>query len=313
MDPSALNWDLCRSFLAVMSEGNLSRAARTLGLTQPTLGRHIDEIEAALGSALFTRSQQGLAPTDAAFELKPHALAMAAAADALVRSASGNAAEARGVVRVTAPEFLGGEFMPSILTRFHEAYPEVIIELALTNVTENLLQREADIAVRMVRPEQTGLFARLIGKVRFGLYAHRSYLKKHPAPRTLSQLSNHTLVGFDRKAAAIQALREMPNAPLRESFAFRSDNPMAQLAVVREGYGIGRCPEAIARRYPDLVAVMPDDYSVEVDLWVAMHEDARNSRRTRLMFDHLATSLAAATSGKLGPRAPGAGRKGAKV
>src|SRR5882757_6624000 len=107
-----LNWDLCRSFLAVLREGNLSRAARVLQLTQPTLGRHIDEIEAALGVALFTRSPQGLTPTDAAFELRPHAEAMAAAGDALVRAASGNMAEARGIVRVTAPEVFGVELRP---------------------------------------------------------------------------------------------------------------------------------------------------------------------------------------------------------
>src|SRR5215813_2786705 len=112
MTKSNVNWELWRSFLAVMREGNLSRAARLLEITQPTVGRHIDELEAALGLALFTRSPHGLVPTDAAFELRPHAQAMATAADALLRAASGSAGEARGIVRITAPEVIGVELMP---------------------------------------------------------------------------------------------------------------------------------------------------------------------------------------------------------
>src|SRR3954464_7735390 len=109
MATPGVSWELWRSFLTVLSEGNLSRAARLLDLTQPTLGRHIDELERALGLSLFTRSPKGLAPTDAAVELRSHAQAMAAASDALLRAASGSAAEARGVVRVTAPEIVGAE------------------------------------------------------------------------------------------------------------------------------------------------------------------------------------------------------------
>src|SRR5258707_11626789 len=128
-----LSWEVCRSFLAVLREGNLSRAARALRLTQPTIGRHIDEIERTLSVSLFTRSPQGLAPTDAAFDLRPHAQAMASAADALARAASGNSQDARGVVRVTVPELVGAELMPAILTEFRAKHPAITIELVLTN------------------------------------------------------------------------------------------------------------------------------------------------------------------------------------
>src|SRR5690348_9663879 len=144
-----IGWELWRSFLTVLEQGTLSRAARLSGLTQPTLGRHIDQLEQALGLSLFTRSPRGLAPTDAAFELRPHAQAMATAADALLRAASGSAADAKGVVRVTAPEIIGVEILPPVLTAFRRQYPRITIELAATNVTHDLLQREADIAVRM--------------------------------------------------------------------------------------------------------------------------------------------------------------------
>lgn len=291
MTASALNWELCRSFLAVMREGNLSRAARALDLTQPTLGRHIDEMETALGVSLFTRSPQGLTPTDAAFELKPHAQAMASAAEALVRAASGGLDEARGAVRVTAPEIIGVEILPKILTAFHAQYPAVDIELVATNVTENLLQREADIAVRMVAPTQAALYARKLGPVRFGLYASRDYIARRGMPRTMAEVREHTLIGFDRAATAIQALRQIPSPVTREGFALRSDSPVAQIAMARAGFGIGRGADFIARLDGDLVPVLADEYCVTVDMWVVMHEDARGTRRTRLMFDHLVASL----------------------
>src|SRR6476646_935187 len=160
MPSSSLDWEICRSFLAVLREGNLSRAARALRLTQPTVGRHIDEIERALSVSLFVRSPQGLSPTDAAFNLRPHAEAMEAAAGAFVRAASGGTEEVLGTIRITASEFFGIEVLPPILTEFRNEHPGIVIELVATNRTEDLLRREADIAVRMVRPSQAALIAR---------------------------------------------------------------------------------------------------------------------------------------------------------
>jgi DNA-binding transcriptional LysR family regulator len=291
MTKNDIGWELWRSFLTVLEQGNLSRAARLSGLTQPTLGRHIDELERALGLSLFTRSPRGLAPTDAAFELRPHAQAMATAAGALRRAASGSASEAKGVVRVTAAEIVGVEILPPILTAFRKKYPGITIELAATNLTQDLLQREADIAVRMVQPTQTALVARKVRRIRFGLYAHRDYLKRHGTPRTMEELLNHTLIGFDKGAIAIKVLRQMPSPVSREAFAFRSDSALAQQAMVRCGFGIGRGADIAVRSDPNIVPVLADKYGLEVDMWVVMHEDARNSRRMRLMFDHLVNSL----------------------
>jgi DNA-binding transcriptional LysR family regulator len=294
-----VGWELWRSFLAVLREGNLSRAARQLGLTQPTVGRHIDELERALGLSLFTRSPRGLAPTDAGLELRPHAQAMAGAADALLRAASGGASGTRGVVRVTTSEIFAVEILPKIFAAFRARYPQVAIELSVTNVTQNLLEREADIAVRLPRPTQGALVARQVGKIRFGLFAHRDYLRRHGTPQTMEQLLDHTLIGFDKGAAlpALPALppflRDIPSPLTRDSFAFRSDSALAQVAMVRAGYGIGRGGDIAAQFYPDIVPVLAGKYGAELDLWVAMHEDARNSRRVRLVFDHLVKSLTA--------------------
>ena len=171
------DWSHYRAFLAVLNEGSLSGAARVLGLAQPTLGRQIAELERALGAALFIRSPRGLVPTDAARDIAPHAQAMAAAAGAMKRAASGGASEEAGVIRITASDMIGAEVLPSLLASFHRAHRGVTIELVLSNRVEDLLQGEADIAVRMVRPSQQALIARHIGTVGLGLYAHKLYLE----------------------------------------------------------------------------------------------------------------------------------------
>src|SRR5262245_27054043 len=259
MTSAPLSWELCRSFLAVLREGNLSRAARALHLTQPTLGRHIDEIEKALGVSLFTRSPQGLRPTEEAFQLKPHAQAMAEAAEALVRTASGGPEEARGTVRITVPELVGTELMPAILTSFRAKHPAIAVELVLTNATENLLERQADIAVRLVPPAQGALVARKVGQVRFGFYAHRDYIARSGMPRSLAELQKHTLIGFDTDVP-IRALRNNPFPISREACALRSDSPLALVAMGRAAFGIGGNADFIARKDPNLVPVLPEAY-----------------------------------------------------
>src|SRR5262249_36968072 len=146
----------------------------------------------------------GLVPTEAALNLVPHAEAMAAAADALVRAASGEADEPRGTVRVTASEFIGSLVLPRMLAPFREAHPGISIELALSNRNADLLRHEADIAVRMAPPTQSALVSRHIGKVRIVLFAHRDYLRQHGVPRDLTDIvARHALVGFDKDASAI--------------------------------------------------------------------------------------------------------------
>ncbi len=189
------SWDELRTFFEVVRDGSLSGAARRLGLTQPTVGRHIDALEDALGLALFTRSPRGLTPTPAAVTLAPHGEAMAAAAAALSRSASSEAALDKGAVRVTASEIVGCEVLPSIFADFRAKHPGVAIELAVTNRNEDLGRGDADIAVRMVRPTQSGLVARRIGATRIGLYARRDYCDRFGAPRSLAALRHHGMIG----------------------------------------------------------------------------------------------------------------------
>ncbi|MEW6640053.1 MAG: LysR family transcriptional regulator [Pseudomonadota bacterium] len=287
------SWSHYRSFLAVLREGSLSGAARALGMTQPTLGRQIAELEQDLGTALFIRSQRGLIPTDAGRDIAPHAEAMAAASGAIMRAASGGTAEAAGTVRITASEIVGAEVLPPLLASFRRAHPAVTIELSLSNRVEDLLAGEADIAVRMVRPGQQALVARRIGSVGLGLYAHRRYLEHAAAPLTLEAVMNdHALIGFDRATPFLRDLQEKLSIS-RDAFALRTDSDLAQLAAIRAGFGIGFIQHGIARRDPDLAAVLAGHVGFSLDMWLALHEDLRASRRLRLVMDHLTEGLAA--------------------
>lgn len=285
------SWDLYRSFLAVMREGSLSAAARTLAMTQPSLGRHVRELETALDLALFTRSPQGLVPTEAALRLLPHAEAMASSMAALRRAATAGDDDVRGVVRVTASEVIGTEVLPPMLTAFRREYPKVIIELAVTNRSEDLLRKDADVAIRMTRPTQQALVTRQLGRIELGLHAHRGYLRRHGAPTSLGDLRTHSLIGFDHEPPYVRTLRPRDLPWSRELFALRTDNDLAMLAAIRAGYGIGICQVPLAARDPKLVRLLPEQVSIPLETWAVMHEDLRRNPAVRRLFDHLATAL----------------------
>ena len=288
------DWNLDRSFVAVMDAGSLSGAARLLGIAQPTVGRHIETLEAALGAApLFTRSASGLRPTRAAEALAPHARSMASAAEALLRAASGQPADMSGVVRLTASDIVASEVLPPILTDFRLAWPGIDIELAPSNTQQDLLRRDADLAVRMARPTQNALFARRVGAVTLGFYAHRTYLERHGEPRDLADLRHHAILGYDRETPALAALDTIGFPVGRDLFALRTDDDRAQLACLRAGYGVGVCQRPLARRDPDLIPILADAFGFDLELWVVMHEDLKADRRMRALFDHVADGLKA--------------------
>ena len=289
------DWTLLRSFLAVWRRGSLSAAARTTGLTQPTLGRHIDELEQGLGLALFTRSPGGLVPTEAARGLVTHAEAMEAALAALVRAASagGDAAEPRGTVRIAASEIMGTFVLPDVLAPLRHGHPDIVLELALSNRTDDLLRRDADIAVRMARPKQDSLVARRIGWVPLGLYAHRDYVERFGLPDTLAALAEHHVVGFDRDDHSARAVVAGTLPVDRTLFSVRVDSDVAQVMAVRAALGIGMVQKALARQDPMLLPVLADEVSIDLDCWLAMHEDQRNAPPVRAVFDALATGLSA--------------------
>ena len=281
-----LDWTLWRSFVAVLRDGSLSRAARRLGLTQPTVGRHIDLLEQGLGAVLFIRSNDGLTPTALALSLRAQAEAMGAAAAHLSRIASGEAEAAAGQVRLTASEFVGREVLPALLATFLEDHPAIDVEVVLTDQNLDLLRNDADLAIRNAAPTQTQLVARKIGTVPIRFYAHRRYAERHGLPDSLEALMQHRLIGWAPYAARVPALAALP---LR--FAFSSPNDAALVTALRAGIGIGGCQAVVAAGEPDLLPVLPDFTLMDLPIWLAMHEEQRVLRRVRLLFDHLAEGL----------------------
>jgi len=287
------DWSLYLSFLAVLREGSLSGAARALKLTQPTIARHIEALERGIGLELFVRSQRGLSPTEGALELKPYAEAMAATSAAMLRAASGLGSTVKGTVRVSASEIMGAEVLPPILATLRERHPQLQIELVLSNAVDNLLAREADLAVRMVEPVHEALVVKRIGAVTVGLYAHPAYLDRAGRPRTLEALRKHSLIGFDRETPEIRSMRRRIKGFDAVRFAFRSDSDIAQLMATRAGFGIGFCQVALARRAPALERVLSGAFAMQLGVWLAMHENLRSTPRCRAVFDGLAAGLAA--------------------
>lgn len=286
------SWDLYRSFLAVLEQRSLSGAARQLGLTQPTLARHIAELEAHLGLTLFLRTPRGLLPTDAADTLGPHAAVIASATGALLRAASGTGKTLGGTVRITASEVIAAEVLPPILAQIRERWPGLEIELVATNVIQDLLRRDADIAVRTSPPAQDALIARSLGAITLGLHAHPSYLERRGTPKRLQDLQHHNVIGYDRISPAKRAILARLPGYEKIPFALRLDNDLAQLAAIRAGFGLGICQVALARRPPALTRCLRTVVDIQMPVWIVMHENLRSTPRCQAVFAALAEGMA---------------------
>jgi len=292
-----LAWDLYRTFLSALQEGSLSGAARALGLAQPTIGRHIETLEETLGVPLFTRSQTGLRPTQAALELRGHLEAMHNIAASLERAAKGFASGASGPIRISASEVIGVEVLPPILAALHQAHPGLVVELVLSNRVQDLVQREVDIAVRMTDPQQDVLLAQRVGDVALGLFAHHDYLARRGTPDSVDELPQYDMIGFDTDTPFLRSAREQLPVWVRENFQLRCDSDLGQLALLRAGAGIGVCQLGIAQRDPNLVRVLPAELHFQLPTWIAMHADLRESPRCKTTFDTLSQGLRQYISG----------------
>ena len=285
------DWRLVRSFLAAVDQGSLLGAARALGSTQPTIGRHIAELEAQLGVVLFERTGRGLLPTPMALQLADAARAMDSAANQLARHVSGFDAGIAGTVRITASQPVACYLLPPILAQMRLALPDIQVELVASNAVSNLLRREADIALRMVQPDQASLVVKRIAIITLGTYAHRDYLRRRGTPRQPQDLLKHDLVGTDRDEAILKGMAGFGLPVTRESFAFRCDDLIAYWEAVRAGLGIGFIADYLAATDKDVVAVLAMIKVPPIPIWLTVHREIRTSRRIRAVYDFLAQAL----------------------
>lgn len=288
---SRIDWEQQRAFLAAIETGSLSGAARRLKLAQPTVRTRIEALEAALGTPLFTRSPGGLAPTERGLALHEHARAMALASDAFVRTASAASDEVAGTVRITASEVIAIEALPAILAPVARKHPRLVIELSPSNRNEDVLRREADIAVRMVPPRQEALVARRIGTVPLGVHAHPAYLAGRPLPTSFAELADHRVIGPEHDSPMLQTVQAAGFPIQLADIGFRSESDHAQLAAIRAGLGIGICQVPIGTR-DGLVRLLPE-FEMGLETWIVCHEDLRGVARVRTVFGALAKGLSA--------------------
>jgi DNA-binding transcriptional LysR family regulator len=288
---TAPDWKLVETFVRVAELGSLTAAAKALGTSQPTASRQIAELEERLGTRLFVRHSRGLGLSDRGAELFAGAKALDEGVQALFRKAGGLRDAPRGTVRVSVNEPIGVHVLPPCFAALRHDYPEIQVELAVDNAVVNLSRREADVAVRMFRPEQLDLVARKVGTVEVGLFAARRYVRQHGLPESLAQAIGHTLIGSDRDPSWHRGIARLG---LRaEQFAFRTDSLVAQIEAVTAGVGIGGMQVGIARRRPGLVRVLPDFALEPLEVWVVMHQDLRGDPAARAVFDAASAYLEA--------------------
>lgn len=285
------DWALWRSFTAVVAHGSLSAAARALGLSQPTIGRHIETLEADLGLPLFERTLSGLKPNAAALRLRePVGRAQAALAEATMLAEAAQD-QALGTVRLTASKIISNYVLPALLISIRAHHPRIALEIVPSDSAENLLMREADIALRMFRPTQLELVTRHLGDIPLVAAAHEDYLARRGRPNSLAELWSHDLLGFDASDAIIAHAGRLGFAVSRDNFVLRSDDQPHLWELVKAGLGIGFAQLNLVRRTPGIVALPLDLALPPLPIWLTTHRDLFTSPRIRAIYDALADGM----------------------
>ncbi|MEV8898107.1 LysR family transcriptional regulator [Mesorhizobium ciceri] len=286
-----IDWNLIKSFVTVAESGSLAAAARKLSASQPTLGRHIGELEQALGVTLFRRGRHGYELTEAGSTLFERGKAVSEQASAFSLLALGSVEAIEGTVRIAASEVVAAYVLPEMTMRLGIEEPGIEVEIVASNQVENLLRRDADIAIRMVKPAQNELMARKVCDIELCACAAKSYLDRRGRPLKPADLVDHDLVGFDRGDEIIRGFTRHGIPVTRSSFRFRADNQIVLWEAVRAGNGIGLGQEPLADRDPLIEKVLPDLPLPVLPVWLAMHRDVRTSVRIRRVVDFLHEEL----------------------
>jgi DNA-binding transcriptional LysR family regulator len=291
------DWALWRSFAAVVANGSLSAAARELAISQPTVGRHIETLEADLGLPLFERTLSGLKPNSTALRLyEPVGKAQAALAEAAIM-ADGAQDDLGGTVRITASAVISNYVLPTLLAPIRQRFPRIALELVPSDSAENLLLREADIAIRMFRPTQLELVTRRLGDLPIVPAAHQSYLDRRGLPASVEALFGHDMIGLDRSDAIIAHAQKLGLPLRREHFVLRSDDQTQMWELMKAGLGIGFAQANLVRRTPGMVALGIDLAIPTLEVWLTTHRELFTSHRIRAIYDALADGLVAYING----------------
>jgi DNA-binding transcriptional LysR family regulator len=288
----SFDWNQVRAFLATAEEGSFSGAARALNTTQPTIGRQISSLEDALGVTLFERTVRGPTLTEAGQDLIEHVRAMGEAATLISMVATGRSQEVTGEVTVTATDLMSAAILPAMLAALRQTAPGIRVRIVSANDIQNLMQREADIAIRHVRPDQPELIARHVGDFRANLYAASAYLERAGRPRTPREVADHAFVGSPDPDRLIAHLHDRGIPVRAENFVMSSESGVVLWELVKAGFGISILPEVLGEAETEVEKALPNFPSLEFPVWLVTHRELKTNRRIRLVFDTLARGLA---------------------
>lgn len=288
-----MDWSAVRDFIAVAETGSLSAAARRLRVSQPTLSRRIAELEEKLGATLFLRTARGLLLTETGEAVLASARQMEEAAMSIERRADAGRDALDGSVRVTLTEGLGSLWLPAKLAAFHRRYPRLRIEVLVDNRNVNLVRREADIALRMGRPDQPDLIAKKVGELAMGLYGSKAYLAEHGMPAAVADLKNHRHIGFDDSMAQRADVQRLERMFQPEHIIHRSTSFVGHFSAAEAGIGLAMLDCFMADTADELVRVLPKDVYYAADIWLVTHAEIARSARIRAVFDFIAEACQA--------------------
>lgn len=279
------NWDTFRYFLAVVRASSISGAAKILSESQPTVGRKIRDLETQLSARLFERGVSGVSLTPSGLRILDNIRRIEQETLALQERVLGHDNKLDGRIGFTAPTGFGTTVLAPHLHEFRDLYPDIDVDLLLGTSKLNILDRVADIAIRVGDPKQTSLVGRKVGAVEFRLYAGANYLRRRDTPQTLADLSGHDVVDSSGDLAhTVQAVAFRLAAP-KARRVFCSDDMIAQAGALRGGFGIGALPRYMVGAEQDLVEVLPGHFQCSEDLWVLTHPDLKDIARIRAAFD----------------------------
>lgn len=287
-----MDWDKLRIFHAVASAGSFTHAGQTLGLSQSAVSRQISALEEEISTPLFQRHARGLTMTDEGellFSAVTDVLGRLAAAEEALK----NVHDApRGALKITASHGIGAYWLLPRLGQFLAQYPEVEVHLVMDDKELDLAQREADLAIRMRAPVQADLIQRKLFTVHYHMYAAKSYLKDHPAPRTLEEIAEHSIIVYGE--TAVPEIRDInwlleafkKNAkPGSTGKIIRINNITGILQATEAGLGIGVVPDFVAAEHPKLERVLPDVNAPGFDVHLVYADALRQSKRVAAFRD----------------------------
>lgn len=286
------DWNRARAFLVTAEEGSLAAAARSMGMTQPTLGRQVAALESEIGFDLFTRRGRGLELTPNGIKLLEHVRLMGDAANQFSLSASGKSDVIEGDVSITASELLSSFMLPPMIKTLREVEPGIDIEIYSTNEVRDLNRREADIAIRSSRPTQPDLIAKKLCSIPAHLYAAKSYLQQLSDPPSIDELNKADFIDTEKPGRLMTLLNSQGLNLTRQNFPVISNSHIVQWELVKQGVAISATVEEIGDNEPLVERVVTSNLpAITIDLWLVAHNELRTNRRIRRVFDFLVSEF----------------------